>query len=193
MIRKKLAVTALSVVLTASLLAGCGAATETTKETTAAVETTASAETTAAVETTAAAETTVAAETTAAEKKGIYKDGTYTAEAKDFDAKSGWKSTISITVTDGYIATVDWNGLNKKGGDDKKTVSKAGNYGMKANGGSLAEWHEEAALVEKFLIEKQDVAAITLKGDGKTDAISGATIAVSDFVELATQALASAK
>lgn len=189
MLRKKFAVTALSVLLAASLLTACGTQKAATTETTAAQTTAAATETTAAE--TTAAETTAAA--TEAEKKGMYKDGTYTAEGKEFDAKSGWKSTVSITVKDGAIVSVDWNGVHKDGGDDKDTASKSGKYGMKAKGGAIAEWHEQAEKVEAFLVEKQDVAAITLKDGGKTDAVSGATIAVGDFVELATEALAAAK
>lgn len=60
---------------------------------------------------------------------------------------------------------------------------------MKA-GGASSEWHEQAAKAEEFLIEKQDPAAITFDAEGKTDAISGVSVHVSDFVKAAQAALA---
>jgi len=125
---------------------------------------------------------------------GPYKDGTYLAEAAEFDAKSGWKETVQVTVMNGKIVAASWNGVHKDGGTDKATRSKDGEYGMVANGGAQAEWHEQAAKAEQFLLEKQDPAAIPFNSeDGKTDAISGVSIHVDGFVELAGQALAQAK
>mgnify|MGYP001948524887 CR=1 FL=1 len=122
-----------------------------------------------------------------------YKDGVYTAEQDDFDANSGWKSTIEIVVENGKIVSVDWNAVHKDGGDDKKTQSKNGTYGMVEKGGAQAEWHEQAEKVEAYLIETQDPAAIKYDDGGYTDAIAGVTIHVNDFVELATKALENAR
>jgi len=122
-----------------------------------------------------------------------YKDGVYTAEQDDFDANSGWKSTIEIVVENGKIISVDWNAVHKDGGDDKKTQSKNGTYGMVEKGGAQAEWHEQAEKVEAYLIETQDPAAIKYDDGGYTDAIAGVTIHVNDFVELATKALENAR
>ncbi|TCZ76350.1 FMN-binding protein [Paenibacillus albiflavus] len=124
--------------------------------------------------------------------KGPYKDGTYHAEQKAFDEKSGWKSTADVTIVNGQIVAANWNAVHKDGGDDKKKQSIDGKYGMKA-GGASAEWHEQAALVEAELLAKQDPAKIAVKEDGKTDAISGVSIHVSDFMTLVQEALASAK
>jgi len=126
-------------------------------------------------------------------KAGPYKDGVYRAEG-EFDAKSGWKETVDLTVMNGNIVAVQWNGIHKDGGTDKVTRSKEGKYGMKEQGKAQAEWHEQAAKAEKYLLQKQDPAAIVYnKADGKTDAISGVSIHVNDFVELAIKALAGAK
>ncbi|MDR0269204.1 FMN-binding protein [Paenibacillus sp.] len=121
---------------------------------------------------------------------GSFKDGSYHAEG-ELDAKSGWKSTVDITVANGKIINAYFSGVNEKG-EDKQTVSKEGKYGMKA-GGATAEWHEEAIKAQDYLIEKQDPAAITLKDDGTTDAISGVTIHIADYVTLAQKALDQAK
>lgn len=126
--------------------------------------------------------------------RGKYKDGPYRAEAKDFDAKSGWKETVDLTVVNGYIVAANWNGVHKDGGDDKKKQSVDGKYGMKEKGGAIAEWHEQAAKAEAYLLEKQDPTDIKYKDEeGRSDAISGATIHVKGFFDLAQEALANAK
>lgn len=122
----------------------------------------------------------------------VYKDGTYTAEAASFDESSGWKDNVTVTVSGGKIVAVDWNGTHKDGGDDKKTMSVSGEYGMKA-GGAASEWHEQAASMEAELISTQDPEKIKVKSDGTPDAVSGVTIHVSAFTQLAKEALESAK
>lgn len=126
-------------------------------------------------------------------ERGAYKDGSYYAEADSFDEKSGWKETVNITVMNGKIVAASWNGVHKDGGTDKVTRSISGEYGMKEKGNAAAEWHEQAFNAEQYLIEKQDPAAITYGDDGSTDAISGVSIHVNGFVELAAKALANAK
>jgi len=126
-------------------------------------------------------------------ERGAYKDGNYYAEEEGFNEKSGWKESVNITVMNGKIVAASWNGQHKDGGTDKVERSKSGEYGMKAYGGASAEWHEQALSAEQYLIEKQDPAAIALGADGKTDAISGVSISVNGFVELAAKALANAK
>ncbi len=123
---------------------------------------------------------------------GPYKDGLYHAEGKDFDEKTGWKGTVDITVMNGSIMAVNWNGINKDG-LDKKTASIDGKYPMVENGGAKAPWHEQAASTENFLLEKQFIEAITVSSEGKTDAIASVTIGVDEFTQLATEALSTAK
>ena len=118
-----------------------------------------------------------------------YKDGRYYAEADAFD-ETGWKTTVTIEVKDGKIISADWNAIHKDGGDDKDTLSKNGGYKMVEFDGAQAEWHEQAEKVEAYLVEKQDPTAIKYKDDeGHTDAISGASIHVKEFFELANIAL----
>ncbi|MBW4837899.1 MAG: FMN-binding protein [Paenibacillaceae bacterium] len=122
---------------------------------------------------------------------GSYKDGTYHAEGAAFDEHSGWKDTVDVVVAAGKIVKVNFSGVNDKG-EDKKQSSIDGKYGMKA-GGAQAEWHEEAAKAEAYLVEKQDPASVTFNAEGKTDAIAGASITLQPFFELVTKALESAK
>lgn len=115
-----------------------------------------------------------------------YKDGVYEAEAADYD-EGGWKDNVTVTIKDGKIDSVDWNSINEEGDLDKKTASMSGDYGMVAYGDAIAEWHEQAELVEKFLLEKQDPKEV------KTDAVAGVTIALDDFVKLVREALSKAE
>jgi major membrane immunogen (membrane-anchored lipoprotein) len=118
---------------------------------------------------------------------GPYTDGVYHAEEEAFGS-SGWKGTIDMTVYNGRIMAVNWSAVNEAG-VDKKEASINGDYGMVAKGGAIAEWHEQAYAAEAFLLETQDPTAITYDDGGYTDAISGVTVHVNDFVALVEKAL----
>lgn len=118
---------------------------------------------------------------------GPYKDGAFHAEEAEF-AGSGWKNTADFTVISGRIVAAYWNGVHKDGGDDKKTVSMAGDYPMVANGGAQSDWHVQAELTEKSLLANQDPMAVTFT-EGKTDAITGVSISAGAFYALAAEAL----
>ncbi len=128
------------------------------------------------------------------QEMGPYTDGAYQAEEADFSEKSGWKGTVDITVVFGNIESVNWSGVHKDGGDDKKTVSMNGEYKMVENGGAQAPWHEQAAKAEAHLLATQDPTDIQYADDNyHTDAISGVSIGVSPMFKLAEEALSSAK
>lgn len=174
---KKASVILSSALVLGTLLAGCG---NSNKAENAAATTAPVATATAATEATTAP----AAET------GKYQDGTYYGTV-DADPETGWQTFTQLTVEGGKITKADWNAFNvKKAGDLKKKVSEDGNYGLVKIGGAKSEWHEQAALAEAYLIEKQDPAALTVNAEGKTDAISGVSVHVSDFVGAAQAALA---
>ncbi|MGI6778224.1 MAG: FMN-binding protein [Acetivibrionales bacterium] len=123
-----------------------------------------------------------------------YKDGIYSAEEDGFDESSGWKNVVTLQVKDGKIVDAEWNAIHKDGGDDKKTLSADGKYGMQEKGGAQAEWHEQAEKVEQYLLKTQDPSDISYSDDeGHTDAISGASIHVKEFFDLAAKALKDAK
>ncbi len=121
---------------------------------------------------------------------GKYVDGTFFAEQAAFDAQTGWKENASFTVINGFVVAANWNGTSEATTKDKKTFSADGEYKMVEIGKAIAEWHEQATLVEGFLVDSQDFDAITLTdADGHTDAVAGVTMKVNTFVELAKQAL----
>ena len=143
--------------------------------------------------TTAPATTAPAAESTEAPTQnvdGTLADGIYFATEPTFDEASGWKTVVTLEVAGGNIVSADWNGAKNVAGKDKKTTSKDGEYKMVEFGKAQSEWHEQAMLVEGFLTDVQDLDEITLtNAEGNTDAITGVSIKVGAFVELAKQAL----
>ncbi|MBT2289608.1 FMN-binding protein [Paenibacillus albidus] len=167
----------LSSALMLGLLAGCGSNTDNAP----------AASNTPAETTAPAADATKAPATSEA---GAYQDGTYFGTVPA-DEKTGWQTYSLLTVEGGKITKADWNAFNiNNAGDLKKKVSEDGKYGLVEKGGAQAEWHEQAAKAEAFLVEKQDPAAIAFDAEGKTDAISGVSVHVNDFVESAQAALA---
>lgn len=115
-------------------------------------------------------------------------DGEYVAEAAEF-SENGWKDTVSLTVVSGRIVSAWWDAIPEEGGDLKKAQSESGEYGMVANSDAQSPWHEQAASAEMWLIENQDPTAISFDNEGYTDAISGVSIHVNGFFNLAQEAL----
>lgn len=120
---------------------------------------------------------------------GPYVDGSFYASAADFDESSGWKDNASFTVINGFVVSAYWNGEHKDSAKDKKTTSIDGEYNMVKFGNAIAEWHEQVQLIEGFIMDAQDIEMITLVDDAHTDAVTGVTIAVNGFVNLAKEAL----
>jgi major membrane immunogen (membrane-anchored lipoprotein) len=124
--------------------------------------------------------------------KGAYKDGWYFAEQKDFDKNSGWKDTVLVTVVNGSVVDVLWNGVYKDNSKKSKLVEAVqGRYGM-AKAAKKGEWNVQAAAVEAAIVKAGDPSKIALKADGTSDAVSGASIHLT-VVALAIEALKAAK
>lgn len=120
------------------------------------------------------------------------KDGVYFAQDEKF-SNSGWKEQVIIEVSKGKIVRAVWNGVsNLPGAVDKKTYAASGKYGMVKASKIKAEWDAQARAVEEYLVKTQDINFSKINADGKTDAISGATLTVKEFFELAQKALQSA-
>jgi major membrane immunogen (membrane-anchored lipoprotein) len=125
--------------------------------------------------------------------KGTFKkDGWFFTEAADFDKNSGWKDNVVVTVANGTIVDVLWNGISKDTKKKSKLVEAlAGNYGM-AKAAKQGEWNLQAARVEAAIVKAGDPSKIALKADGTTDAITGATLHPTAVV-LAAEALKAAR
>jgi len=125
--------------------------------------------------------------------KGPFKkDGWFYQQAADFDKNTGWKDNVLVTVVNGTIVDIVWNGLNKDATMKSKLVTaEAGKYGM-AKAAKQGEWNVQAARVEAAIVKAGDPAKIPLKADGTTDAITGATLHPT-AVSLAVEALKAAR
>lgn len=124
------------------------------------------------------------------QKSGELTDGFYMAQEDTFSEKTGWKYVVTLKVKDGQMTEALWNGAHVSAGETKVTQSRSGDYGMEEKGGAQSPWFEQAAKAEEFLLKNQDPAAITYKDDeGHTDAISGVSIHVVEFFDLAEKAL----
>jgi major membrane immunogen (membrane-anchored lipoprotein) len=117
-----------------------------------------------------------------------YQDGIYFAQEDGFN--HGWKYVATLIVKNGVIVTADWNGVSNLAGPTKDEVSMAGDYPLVDVGGAQAPWHIQAEKAEAWLLEKQDPSLLSYIDDaGHTDAITGVSIHVIEFFELAEQAL----
>jgi major membrane immunogen (membrane-anchored lipoprotein) len=125
--------------------------------------------------------------------KGIYrKDGWYFKEQADFDKNTGWKDSVLVTVVNGTVVDVLWNGTSSDAKKKSKLVeAREGRYGM-AKVAKQGEWDVQAAAVQAAIVKAQDPAKIPLKPDTTTDAITGASIHATAVV-LAVEALKPAR
>ncbi len=87
-----------------------------------------------------------------------------------------------LTVAEGVFATVS-------GGMETKRQMGNG-YGMKAASAIKREWYEQADAFDTFAVGKtaEELAATRLGSDGKTDAITGCTVAVTGMLKNAVKA-----
>ncbi len=137
-----------------------------------------------------AAEEPVAEEPAAEETTG-YVDGTYYAEEPEFN-ENGWKDNVTVTITDGVISAVVLNAISEDPAiGDKLAAVAAGQYDMSV-AGAQAPWDEQAKAIQDYIVSTQDTAGITFDEEGKSDAITGATISYGHFFDLVNEALAQA-
>lgn len=123
-------------------------------------------------------------------RRTALRNGTYRAADDAYDY-AGFRDVVTLTVSDGKITKVDWDAEQKNGQSTKKALSKAGRYTMSDTG---LPWHQQAEIMENALLSLQDPTRISYNSStGKADAHTGATISVSPFVRLATEALNMAK
>ncbi len=125
--------------------------------------------------------------------KGIYRqDGWFFAQQPAFDKQTGWKDSVLLTMINGTIVDVLWNGTYKDASKKSKLVeAQTGKYGM-AKAAKKGEWNVQAAAVQDAILKAQDPAKIPMKADGTSDAVSGASIHLT-VIPLAIEALKPAR
>ena len=89
---------------------------------------------------------------------------------------------VKLTMAEGIFSTVS-------GGIETKRQMGDG-YGMKAASAIKREWYEQADAFDTFAVGKTaaELAATKLNAEGKTDAVTGCTVAVSDVLKNAVKA-----
>ena len=111
-------------------------------------------------------------------------DGTYEAESSEPDS-NGFTEVVTLTVKDGAIAEANWDAVTEDG-NKKSIMSENGEYTMTEDG---LTWKEQAEALAKALIENQSLSFLTTDAEGKTDAVTGVSISVNSFIDLATKCL----
>ena len=113
----------------------------------------------------------------------VLADGTY--EAKAAEASNGYTDQVTITVADGKITEVNWEAVAEDG-SLKSVLSENGEYVMTEDGPT---WAEQSKALADALIENQSLTFLNPNAEGKTDAVSGVSISVNGFIELAAQCM----
>lgn len=115
-----------------------------------------------------------------------FSDGTYTSKGEP-DA-NGFTEEVKLTVKGGKITEVIWDGITEDG-TKKSVMSENGEYVMTEDGPT---WKEQAEALADALIANQSLTFLAPNAEGKTDAVSGVSIAVSGFINLAADCMAQA-
>ena len=104
----------------------------------------------------------------------------------------GGTTIATVKFEEGKPVSVDID-TEQEDGSMKSEASKSGAYDMKNEPGK--KWHEQADLLEEFIVANDfDLSKVTLTNDeGNTDAVSGVTISVQEFVDAVQNALEQAK
>lgn len=111
-------------------------------------------------------------------------DGTYEAKTEEADS-SGYTDQVTMTVKDGRITEVTWDAADEEG-NKKSVLSETGVYVMTEDGPT---WKEQAEALADAVVANQSLGFLSPDNQGKTDAVSGVSIAVTGFVRLAQQCL----
>ena len=115
-------------------------------------------------------------------KGAVLEDGTYEVKGEPMD---GYTDQVSMTVKEGKITEVVWESVGEDG-SKKSVLSETGEYVMTEDG---LTWKEQAEAMAAALVENQSLEFANLNEQGKTDAVSGVSISVGGFVNLAQQCM----
>lgn len=116
-------------------------------------------------------------------KDAVLADGDYIAKGQPDD--NGLTDQVTMTVKDGKITAVNWDSVGEDG-TKKSVMSENGEYVMTEDGPT---WKEQAEALAQTLVENQTLDVFTMDEQGKTDAVSGVSISIGGFVDLAKQCM----
>ena len=119
-----------------------------------------------------------------------YPDGVYFA-AGDMDAGSGYRTIVTVKVSENRIESVDWNEIHYLNAD-KKALGDA--YGMKGASSIGKEWYEQAKAIEDVLVKRgPEIIEYDREGEtaGKVKNVSGASISVANVLGVFDKAMSS--
>lgn len=108
------------------------------------------------------------------------------------DSKGENTTMATVKFEDGKPVSVDID-VKQADGTMKYEASEAGTYDM--NNAPGKKWHEQVDLLETFLVDNEfDTTKVTLTNDkGNTDAVTGVSIKVGDYLKAVDAALEQAK
>lgn len=115
-------------------------------------------------------------------------NGTY--QAAGVTAANGWTQFVTFEIVDGQIKDLKLDGANLTSGETrlKSVLSEAGEYNLAP--GNAGEWYVQTALIKEFVETNNGFGDATFDSEGKSDAISGATIKYGEFKTIIDAAIA---
>lgn len=123
-------------------------------------------------------------EMSASDEAADLKDGTYTAKTEP--TETGDYNYVTVTVENGKVTNVVWDEIT--GGASKAELAANGQYVMVEGNPT---WKDQSESLGAYVVTNQTTDGI-MNENGYTDAVSGVSIYVGGFVDLANQALAQA-
>lgn len=117
------------------------------------------------------------------ENPGPLVDGTYTAESPE--PSNGFTDIVTMEVSNGNIVSLTYDAVSEDG-ESKSYLSSIGEYTMVEGNPT---WAEQAQLLAEHVIENQSTNSLAMDEDGYTDAVSGVSINVGEFVNLTRDCL----
>lgn len=112
------------------------------------------------------------------------KNGTYTAKTEA--TETGDYNYVTVTVENGKVTSVIWDEIT--GGVSKAELAANGQYVMVEGNPT---WKDQSESLGAYVVENQTTDGI-MNETGYTDVVSGVSIYVGGFVDLANQAMAQA-
>jgi major membrane immunogen (membrane-anchored lipoprotein) len=126
------------------------------------------------------------------QEAGDFTNGVHYAEDAKADDK-GYIHTLAYFVNDGRIIAAHVDAYKLETVDGKPTKQFKTDLAQLPEGdankyslaeGSVAPYNEQANAVSKWIVDNQGFGDASIDSDGKTDAISSATITISNWVDL---------